>query len=32
MSATNQHLYYVEVYVNNDTSPKKTKYLNKSDE
>ena len=30
MSATNQHLYYVEVYVNNDTSPKKTKYLNKS--
>lgn len=30
MSATNQHLYYVEAYISNDTSAKKTKYINDS--
>ena len=30
MSATNQHLYYLEAYVYNDTSEKKEKYFNDS--
>lgn len=30
MSATNRHLYYIEAYVLNDTSEKKTKYLHDS--
>lgn len=30
MSATNKHLYYIEAYVSNETSAKKTKYFNES--
>lgn len=30
MSATNRNLYYLEAYVSNETSPKKTKYFNES--
>lgn len=30
MSATNKHLYYIEAYLLNDTSEKKTKYIDES--
>lgn len=30
MSATNKHLYYLEAYLSNETSEKKTKYVNDS--